>query len=277
MRKPEWLNKKVDLAASRKMKIILKGLGLNTVCQEALCPNISECFQRGVATFMIMGDICTRNCRFCGVKKGAPLALDWDEPYRVKEAVRRLGLKYVVLTSPTRDDLDDGGAAFFAKTVSILKELIFVDKIELLIPDFSLNEGAMKIIAYCGADVIGHNVETVPSLYDKVRPQADYNRSLKVLSIIKELNSSVITKSGIMLGLGEDDDSVIRVFRDLKNAGVSFLSIGQYLPPSLRHYPVKEYVHPDKFDYFKKVALSIGFSSVLSGPYVRSSYLADSY
>ena len=277
MKKAIWLNKKIDLSATRKIKTLLKDLALNTVCQEALCPNISECFSKGVATFMIMGDICTRNCRFCGVTKGKPLKLDPKEPERIKEAVIKLNLKYVVITSPSRDDLDDGGASFFAKTVSVLRTLSFVEKIELLIPDFFLNMNSLKIIADCGADVIGHNVETVPSLYQKVRPMANYERSLTVLRTIKALNNSIVTKSGIMLGLGENDGEVLRVFNDLRNAGCDFLSIGQYLPPSSKHYPLKNYVHPDKFIYFKKKALSIGFKSVLSAPYVRSSYLADSY
>ena len=277
MKKAYWLNKKIDLERLRKIKTLLKSFGLNTVCEEALCPNISECFYKGIATFMIMGKVCTRNCRFCGVNKGKPLSLDPKEPERIKEAVRKLSLKYVVLTSPTRDDLSDGGALFYAKTVSKLKTLNFVEKIELLIPDFFLNIDSLNIIARCGADVIGHNMETVPSLYDKIRPRANYERSLEVLRIIKKINSSIITKSGIMLGLGENDNEVLRVFGDLRSAGCDFLSIGQYLPPSLKHYPVKEYVLPEKFSYFREKALSIGFKSVLSAPYVRSSYLADTY
>ena len=277
MRKTSWLNKKIDLGALRRVKTLLKGLRLNTVCEEALCPNISECFSKGIATFMIMGSICTRNCRFCGVKKGKPLNIDPQEPKRIKEAIKALKLKYVVVTSPTRDDLYDGGSLFFAETVSVLKSLDFVEIIELLIPDFSLNIDSLNIIAHCGAGVIGHNVETVPSLYKEVRPMAGYKRSLEVLRIIKRINNSIITKSGIMLGLGENDDEVLRVFSDLRSVGCDFLSIGQYLPPSLEHYPVKEYVAPEKFTYFKEKALAMGFKSVLSAPYVRSSYLADSY
>ena len=277
MKKAYWLNKKIDLGALRKTKTLLKGLGLNTVCEEALCPNISECFSKSVATFMIMGSICTRNCRFCGVETNKPLNVDPKEPQRIREAVKKLNLRYVVITSPTRDDSDDGGALYFAKTVSALKNLNFVEKIELLIPDFSLNIDSLNTIAHCGADVIGHNVETVPSLYEKVRPMAGYKRSLEVLRIIKRINNSIITKSGIMLGLGEDDDEILRVFNDLRNAECDFLSIGQYLPPSLKHYPVRKYVTPEKFTYFRKKALSMGFKSVLSAPYVRSSYLANTY
>jgi len=207
MKKAYWLNKKIDLERLRKTKTLLKSFGLNTVCEEALCPNISECFYKGIATFMIMGKVCTRNCRFCGVNKGKPLSLDPKEPERIKEAVRKLSLKYVVLTSPTRDDLSDGGALFYAKTVSKLKTLNFVEKIELLIPDFFLNIDSLNIIA------------PVPSLYDKIRPRANYERSLEVLRIIKKINSSIITKSGIMLGLGENDNEVLRVFGDFAWVG----------------------------------------------------------
>ncbi len=276
LRKPNWLNKKINLLKNREMKILLKEFKLNTVCQEALCPNISECFFCGVATFMIMGNICTRNCKFCNIKKGKPLSLDWNEPERIKKAVERLKLKYVVITSPTRDDLKDGGAKFYAYTISVLKRISSL-KIEVLIPDFLLKRQSLETLVEAKPDVIAHNIETVPSLYKKLRPKADYRRSIKLLRALKEIDSTIITKSGIMLGLGEKEKEIIRVFKDLRGVDCDFVSIGQYLPPSLSHYLLKEYISQEKFSYFKEVALSLGFKSVMSTPYTRSSYLAHLY
>ena len=276
MKKPIWLNKKINFLNNRKMDMLLQKLKLNTVCKEARCPNISECFLKGVATFMIMGNICTRNCKFCNIKKGKPSSLDWDEPERIKEAVEKLKLKYIVMTSPTRDDLEDGGANFYAYTISLLKRIPYL-KIEVLIPDFLLRKQSLEILVKANPDVIAHNIETVPSLYKNLRPKSDYKRSLGVLKLLKEINPRIITKSGIMLGLGEKEKEVIEVLKDLRGVHCDFLSIGQYLPPSLSHAVLKEYVPIDKFLRLKKVALLLGFKSVMSAPYVRSSYLADQY
>jgi len=277
MKKPSWLRKKLDLKVCHALKVLLRDLGLHTICEESGCPNISECFARGTATFLILGDVCTRNCRFCAVKKGKPLPVDADEPRRVAEAVRRLNLRHVVVTSVTRDDLPDGGAAQFAQTVLSIKEQMPNITIEVLIPDFQGNRKAIKSVVEAGPDVIGHNIETVPRLYPEVRPKADYRRSLEVLRVVKELNNKIYTKSGLMLGLGEDEKEVMQVCQDLRAVGCDFLSLGQYLAPNLKAYPVKAYIHPDKFEAYKRDALSLGFLYVASGPYVRSSYLAEEY
>ncbi len=277
MKKPPWLKKKLDLKVCHTLKVLLRDLGLHTICEESGCPNISDCFARGTATFLILGDVCTRNCRFCAVKKGKPLPVDADEPRRVAEAVRRLNLRHVVVTSVTRDDLPDGGAAQFAQTVLNIREQMPNITIEVLIPDFQGDKEAIKRVVEARPDVIGHNVETVPRLYPEVRPKADYRRSLKVLRIVKELNNEIYTKSGLMLGLGENEEEVMQVCQDLRAVGCDFLSLGQYLAPNLKAYPVKEYIHPDKFEAYKRDALSLGFLYVASGPYVRSSYLAEEY
>ena len=277
LQKPQWLNKKINLKSNRKMKILLKELRLHTVCEESLCPNISECFSRGVATFMILGNICTRGCRFCAVKKGKPDTVDYSEPQGVKQAAEKLGLSYVVITSVTRDDLADGGAELFSLTASALKELPQVKKVELLIPDFLGKKQALEKVAFSKADVIGHNLETVSRLYEKVRPQADYQRSLDVLSQIGEMNKNILLKSGIMVGLGEKEEEVYAALADLKKAGCVFVSIGQYLNPSCKHYPVAEYVPLERFSRYEQFAYKLGFKHVKSSPYVRSSYLADTY
>ncbi|MDL1970167.1 MAG: lipoyl synthase [Candidatus Desulfofervidaceae bacterium] len=277
MRKPPWLNKKIDLKACHTLKLLLKDLKLHTICEEAGCPNISECFSKRTATFLILGDICTRNCRFCGVKKGKPCPVDEGEPERVAEAVRRLNLRHVVITSVTRDDLPDGGAEQFAQTILSIKKTMAKITIEVLIPDFKGNRRAIERVIETGPDVIGHNIETVPRLYPDVRQAADYFRSLEVLKTVKTLSNGIYTKSGLMLGLGEEEGEVLEVFKALREAECDFLSLGQYLPPSLKAYPVKEYIHPDKFDDYKEKALSLGFLYVASGPYVRSSYLAEEY
>ncbi|MCM8779613.1 MAG: lipoyl synthase, partial [Candidatus Omnitrophica bacterium] len=253
-----------------------KHAGLNTVCVSAHCPNLTRCFKEGQATFIILGDVCTRDCLFCAVKKNKePLALDNDEPQRIAAAARRLGLKYVVITSVTRDDLPDGGAGHFVKTVNILRKNLAGAKIELLIPDFKNKEGALELVVDCVPDVLGHNLETVPALYARVRPQADYRYSLKILEKIKNLNQKIFTKSSLILGMGEKEKEVIAVLEDLRKANCDILTLGQYLSPSDKHHSVKEFVGEDQFDYYRSVALALGFKAVLSGPLVRSSYKAE--
>jgi len=278
MKKSAWLNKKIDLNSCREMKSLLSGSGLNTVCQEALCPNISECFSKKIATFMILGNICTRSCKFCNVSNNKiPLAVDNSEPVKVKEAVGNLGLEYVVITSPTRDDLPDKGASVFFETIKELKTLDKIRGIEVLVPDFLLDEQAIKTVVSAEPTVIAHNIETVPRLYKEVRCGADYKRSISVLNTIKKNNSNILTKSGLMLGLGEKKNEVMDVLKDLRKINCDFLSLGQYLAPSRIHYPVIEYISPEQFESLKKEALSLGFKHVESGPYVRSSYMAASY
>ncbi|MCQ9204692.1 MAG: lipoyl synthase [Omnitrophica bacterium] len=277
MIKPAWLNKRVKLSACHNLKNTLRRYRLHTVCEEALCPNISECFSCGVVTFIILGDICTRGCNFCGIKKGEPFKPDFDEPGRVKRAVKELGLSYVVITSPTRDDLFDCGAEIFCRTIKAIKSLNSKITIELLIPDFLGKAELIKRIAYCGAQVVSHNLETTPSLYLQIRKGASYQRSLGILKLLKGMNKQIFTKSGLMLGLGENDNEVIGVLRDLRKTECDFLTLGQYLPPSLTSYPLKEYVEPAKFTYFRKYALALGFKDVKSAPYVRSSYLAHTF
>ncbi len=277
MKKPAWLNKKIDLKVCRALKLLLKDLNLHTICEEAHCPNISECFSKKRATFLILGDICTRNCLFCGVKKGRPKPVDSEEPERVAEAVYRLSLRHVVITSVTRDDLPDGGAEHFAKTIFSIREKMKNIIIEVLIPDFKGNKRAIKKVIEAKPDIIGHNLETVPRLYSYVRSMANYSRSLEVLKNIKTLTKGIYAKSALMLGLGEREEEVLEVFKALRGVNCDFLSIGQYLPPSLKAFPVKEYIHPNKFNYYKKRALALGFLYVASGPYVRSSYQAEEY
>jgi lipoyl synthase len=274
--KPAWLDKKIDLQASRDIKCLLRGLSLHTVCEEAQCPNIGECFSKKTATFMILGDSCTRNCAFCGVLKKPPQAVDYDEPDRVAQAVTRLDLDYVVITSPTRDDLSDGGAEIFSKTVDKIKKLSSKKRVEILVPDFLGNTASIRRIALCRADVIAHNLETCPSLYIRVRKGADYRRSLKVLESLKRHNKAIRLKSGLMLGLGEKEKEVTAVLEDLRQAGCDILTLGQYLPPSHNHYPVKAYIPPQRFQALKELAYNMGFAAVKSAPYVRSSYQAHS-
>lgn len=275
--KPPWLNKKIHLGSCSEMKSLLRGMKLETVCEQASCPNIGECFSRSHATFLILGSQCTRSCSFCNVVKGKPLPLDMEEPARVAEAVKKLALKHVVLTSVTRDDLSDGGANVFADTVRKIRLLSPGATIEVLIPDFKLMPGPLKIVAQSQPEIIAHNVETVPSLYALVRKGSDYKRSLGVLDTIKKIAPRLKTKSGIMLGMGEREAEVIGVMNDLRAVGCDLLSIGQYLAPSKLHYPVKEYIAPEQFAYYKEKGLSIGFSHIESGPYVRSSYMAGEY
>lgn len=275
-RKPEWLRKKVRQGDQSEMQRLLGELRLNTVCQQALCPNISECFSCGQATFLILGKNCTRQCSFCNVEKTVPLAVDREEPGRVAEAVSRLKLSHVVITSPTRDDLPDGGADLYAATVAAIRAASPATRIELLIPDFQGDLRCLEIVTAARPDIIAHNLETVPRLY-QIRSGADYGRSLKVLHRCGELAPEIRIKSGIMLGMGETEEEVLKVLRHLRGVGCDYLSIGQYLAPSRRHYPVQEYVPPERFDTLRDAALGLGFSHVESGPYVRSSYHAGKY
>jgi lipoic acid synthetase len=275
-RKPEWLRKKVNLGDQSHMRQLLGELRLNTVCQQAMCPNISECFSCGQATFLILGINCTRQCSFCNVEKNVPHAVDGAEPLRIAEAVTRLKLSHVVITSPTRDDLPDGGASHFSETVTAIRNTFSGTRVELLIPDFLGNHQSLETIVRSQPDIVAHNVETVPRLYH-VRSGADYQRSLEVLKRSHELAPLIKTKSGIMLGMGEDECEVEQVIDDLRRVNCSYLSIGQYLSPSKRHYPVQEYIKPDVFDRLRKAALDSGFYHVESGPYVRSSYHAGQY
>jgi lipoic acid synthetase len=275
-RKPEWLRKKVTPGEQNEMRHLLGELRLNTVCQQALCPNISECFACGQATFLVLGRSCTRLCSFCNVEKTAPLPVDYDEPARVAEAVARLKLSHVVITSPTRDDLPDGGAELYASVVAAIRSASPATRIELLIPDFLGSRSSLEQIVAARPDIIAHNVETVPRLY-QIRSGADYGRSLDVLRICSELAPEIRTKSGIMLGMGEREDEVLQVLADLRDVGCSYLSIGQYLTPSRLHYPVQEYIRPEAFESLREQALDLGFSHVESGPYIRSSYHAGQY
>jgi lipoic acid synthetase len=275
-RKPEWLRKKINPADQAGMRQLLGELRLNTVCQQALCPNISECFSCGQATFLILGRICTRLCSFCNVEKRAPQAVDRDEPARVAEAVARLRLSHVVITSPTRDDLPDGGAQLFAETVAAIRQRSPETRIELLIPDFQGDRASLETLVASRPDIIAHNLETVPRLYH-IRQGADYRRSLELLRLCNELAPDLASKSGIMLGMGEREEELLQVFRDLRRVACSYLSIGQYLAPSRQHLPVQAYVRPELFDQLRVQALGLGFSHVESGPYVRSSYHAGRY
>jgi lipoic acid synthetase len=252
----------------------LAGAGVNTVCQSARCPNLGECFARGNAAFMIMGDICTRNCRFCAVEHGAPAPLDPDEPRRVAEAAAELGLRHVVVTSVTRDDLPGGGAAHFAATIAAMRELLPGSRVEVLVPDFQGDTEALRTVLQAGPDVLNHNIETVPRCYPEARPQAHYARSLDLLRASARISHDIVTKSGFMVGLGETEEEIYGVLRDLRAAAVAAVTIGQYLQPTRRHLPVAAYIHPDVFHRYAEIARALGFPHVLSGPLVRSSYHA---
>ena len=276
-RKPEWLRKKVPQGEQTAMRGLLSELRLNTVCQQALCPNIAECFGCGQATFLILGKDCTRQCSFCNVDKvPAPLPPDADEPRRVAEAVRRLKLSHVVITSPTRDDLTDGGAGHYVATVSAIRGACPETTIELLVPDFGGDHASLATVLAAQPAILAHNLETVPRLY-AVRQGADYWRSLDLLQEAARSAPAMPTKSGIMLGLGEELDEVRAVMQDLRRAGCRYLSLGQYLAPSKRHQPVVAYLEPQLFDRLREDARALGFSHVESGPYVRSSYHAADY
>ena len=275
--KPEWLRKKLSGTAQKDMEKLLKDGGLHTICQEAKCPNISECFSKKNATFLILGDTCTRRCTYCNVKTGKPDGVNEDEIEQVTIAVHKLGLKFVVITSPARDDLDDGGALQFYKVTKNILENTTDTQVELLIPDFKGKIESIQKVVDSGAVIIGHNVETVPRLY-RVRRNATYERSLEVLQKIKDLGGDTIkTKSALMVGLGETEDEMVQVFKDLLAVGCKFLSIGQYLAPSGDYEKVIEFVRPEQFERYKTLALDLGFEFVHSTPYARSSYLAHEY
>ncbi len=275
LRKPEWLKVKI-LAGKEKNEVegLLKRLTLHTVCEEARCPNLMECFSRKTATFMILGKYCTRHCTFCNVQTGQPLPPETDEPQRVARAAVELGLKHVVVTSVTRDDLPDGGADHFAAVVREIRNLNCEATVEVLIPDFKGNYEALRTVVKAKPDIINHNVETVPRLYSVVRPEANYQRSLELLATVKRIDQEIPTKSGIMLGLGEKRAEIIDVLKDLRKVGCDLLTIGQYLAPSAKHHPVVEYLSPDIFAEYKKIGEDLGFHYVAAGPLVRSSYKA---
>lgn len=272
-RLPDWL--RVRLAPDRTgrgVARLVKAKQLNTVCQSAACPNRTECWNSGTATFMILGNICTRGCRFCNVKKGAPSERDTEEPIRVADAVRQLGIDYAVITSVTRDDLLDGGASVFADTIREIKKVSPGCRVEVLVPDFGGSHDALSAVIAASPDVLNHNIETVPSLYPLVRPGADYRRSLELLRTAKD--AGVVTKSGLMLGLGEGINDIRQAMKDLLHVGCDILTLGQYLRPSKQHLPVARYYHPDDFSALKEEALAMGFRSVAAGPLIRSSYRA---
>ena len=275
-KKPNWIRTKIlDSQNYFKTKETINKKKLHTVCQEASCPNISECWSKKHATFMIMGDTCTRACAFCNVKTGKPTSLDPLEPIKIAEATRELKLKHVVITSVDRDDLNDGGADHFSKVILETRKLNKNTTIEVLTPDFLRKGDAYKKVINANPDVFNHNIETVPSLYRKVRPGSIYFDSVNLLKSAKKINNQIFTKSGIMLGLGESKDEVLQVMDDLLSANVDFLTIGQYLQPSTKHYPLNRYVHPNEFAELKELALSKGFLIVASSPLTRSSYHAD--
>jgi lipoyl synthase len=279
IRKPSWLRVKAPAGENyTKVKQSLRLLNLHTVCEEARCPNISECWGTGTATIMIMGDICSRGCRFCAVNSGKPSLLDAGEPERVAKAIKEWKLRYVVITSVCRDDLEDGGAEHIAKTVKAIKLLCPTTIVESLIPDFRGYDSSIKEIVKSEPEVISHNIETVTRLTPKVRDaRASYEQSLLVLKKIKDINSLIYTKSSIMLGLGESEEEVIQTIKDLRSVGVSILTLGQYLQPTPKHLPLVEFITPEKFNWFREIAEKMGFVYVASGPLVRSSYRAAEF
>lgn len=277
-RLPDWLRRPHrNSSADHDLKQLLRSKNLHTVCEEARCPNRHECFGRGVATFMILGDICSRSCGFCSVKtgRGVPVETLRTEPEQVAEAAAQLKLRYVVITSVNRDELSDGGAGHFADTIRAVRRKLPNAKIEVLTPDFKGNAGAVKTVVEAGPDTFNHNVETVPRLYTRVRPQADYSQSLDVLRQARSIEPGILTKSGFMVGLGELGDEVKSLLCDLRAAGVDVVTIGQYLQPTRKHLPVEEYVTPHQFEDYKAFGEQLGFKAVFSGPLVRSSYMAD--
>lgn len=277
-RLPPWLTRRVPKAeVLEEMKDMLEGLGLHTVCESAHCPNIGECFAKKTATFMILGDRCTRNCRFCAVTSEKPLPVDKDEPIRVARAVENLRLKHVVITSVTRDDLEDGGAFIFASTISEIKKINPPPTIEVLIPDFQGSIQALEKVIDAHPEIIAHNVETVPRLYPQVRPQADYRRSLNIIKMVKDKQPDIYTKSGLMVGLGETKEEVLGLMDDLRGSGCDIITIGQYLRPSSKHLEVKEFIKPEVFEYYKNEALKKGFKHAASSPFVRSSYNSEEF
>ena len=277
LRKPSWIRIKHPAGSKvDKLKKTLRSQKLFTVCEEAQCPNLGECFNHGTATFMIMGQICTRRCPFCDVAHGKPKPLDTDEPQHLAETIEKMALKYVVITSVDRDDLRDGGANHFKQCIDQIRQTTPQVKIEILTPDFRGRvEKALEVLKTCPPDVFNHNLETVPSLYPQVRPGASYEYSLKLLQAFKQQHPEVTTKSGLMLGVGENESQVLDVLADLRAHDVDMLTLGQYLQPSKHHLAVEEYITPEQFERYKVLAVEMGFSQVASGPMVRSSYHAD--
>jgi lipoic acid synthetase len=274
--RPHWLRAPAPVGQNyRELKSLITDLKLHTVCESAACPNVGECWNHRTATFMILGNVCTRRCGFCAVQKGAPQTVDYDEPRRVAEASAIMGLKYIVVTSVNRDDRKDGGAELFALTIAALRERIPGCKVEVLVPDFQGSHAARKMVMDARPDVLNHNTETVPRLYRQVRLGARYERSLEILQYAKELSPATPVKSGLMLGLGETRDEVVQVMRDLAAHRVDILTLGQYLRPSPRHLPIVRYVPPDEFAEYRVVGRELGFAHVEAGPLVRSSYHAD--
>lgn len=275
VRKPVWLTRDLPTGpVYGRTRALVDGFGLHTVCQEAKCPNRFECFSKHTATFLIMGPKCTRNCRFCSIEAGPCSPPDPEEPVRVAMAAQSMKLRYVVVTSVTRDDLEDGGAGLFARTIQEIRKRIDGAVVEVLVPDFGEDEQALATVLDAAPDVLNHNIETVPRLYESVRPEADYRRSLNLLARAATRSPAVSTKSGIMLGLGETSEEIKRTLREIHASGCRTVTIGQYLQPSRRHLPVDRFVSPAEFDGWRKTALSIGFEEAFSGPFVRSSYRA---
>ena len=273
-RLPPWFKQRTNPEAVMAMEGLLERLSLHTICESAHCPNAGDCFSRKTATFLILGNTCTRNCGFCAVDKGRPSAVDEKEPEHLVAAVEALGLRYVVITSVTRDDLPDGGAAHFARTVSLLREKRPGIMVEVLVPDFLGSREALDTVVAALPSVLNHNLETVPRLYPEVRQMADYRRSVRLLGMVKEFSPGMVTKSGLMVGLGETKDEVVAVMKDLREAKCDLLTLGQYLPPSRQHYPLSLYVSPEEFADFEAVGKSLGFAEVASAPLVRSSFRA---
>jgi lipoic acid synthetase len=276
LEKPLWLRKKMPIG--QKVNSVIKDMDekqLYTICQEACCPNQGECFSSGVATFLIMGNICTRNCAFCAVSHGKPEQIDSNEPQRLVQEIQKLNLKFVVITSVTRDDLPDGGSTYFSRLIQLIRKNCKGVGIEVLIPDFKGIESSLQNVVNATPEVLNHNVETVPRLYSDVRPQAVYKRSLELLKRAKEGNRSIITKTGLMVGLGETKDEIEQVFHDLRVVQCDTLTIGQYLCPSKEHFPVAEYVRPEVFEEYKTLGIDMGFKSVVSSPFARSSFMAE--
>jgi len=275
-RHPDWL--KVSIPGGQefqKIKQQLRNSHLHTICEEAKCPNLSECFQKGTATFLILGDTCTRNCRYCNVKNGIPDKLNPDEVRDVAESVQKLGLSHVVITSVTRDDLKDGGASIFVDAINAIKGKKSTCSIEVLIPDFKGNQQSLQMVLSAKPDVLNHNIEVVKELFPSVRPEGDYKQSIDVLKQSKRYNSEMITKSGFMVGLGENTDQIYKLLEDLRQSDVNILTIGQYLQPTKKHVPIKKYYTPQEFNELSIIAKNMGFSHVESGPLVRSSYNAE--
>jgi lipoic acid synthetase len=276
LERPKWLRAPAPAGDNyHELKSLIERLRLHTVCESAACPNVGECWNHRTATFMILGNVCTRRCGFCAVEKGAPLPVDYDEPARVAEAVAAMGLKFAVITSVNRDDREDGGAELFALVIRAIRERVPGCGVEVLIPDFQGSRPAVETVMDAAPDVLNHNTETVPRLYRQVRMGARYERSLDVLNYAKEIAPATPTKSGLMLGLGERPDEVLQTMRDLRAHRVDILTLGQYLRPSPKHLPIVRYVPPAEFDEFRRAGEEMGFSHVESGPLVRSSYHAS--